>query len=131
MIPCIVFQYVEEYPTRCSCILLVFISRSLHVSGIHHAHHQEYSTASAAIGITYERWFVKCMVESAFKAGLKPLHTLYLYILDDFIALYFFNQCLSFSGQFSTINYFIYSRAPVIDDWSAVYHGPKKNWKLK
>jgi hypothetical protein len=33
-------------------IILAFISRTLHVSGIHHAHHQEYITASA-VGITY------------------------------------------------------------------------------
>jgi hypothetical protein len=46
---------------------LGFISRSLHVSGIRRAHHQERNTATAVIGITYERWIVKCMVVSAFK----------------------------------------------------------------
>jgi hypothetical protein len=46
---------------------LGFIWRSVHISGIHRAHHQEYITASAVVGITYERWIVKCMVASAFK----------------------------------------------------------------
>jgi predicted MarR family transcription regulator len=46
---------------------LGFISVSLHVSGIRRAHHQEYNTAMAVIGIAYERWFVKCVVASEFK----------------------------------------------------------------
>jgi hypothetical protein len=43
---------VFSHPTRCNYIFLAFISRTLHVSGIHHAHHQEYITASAVVGIT-------------------------------------------------------------------------------
>jgi hypothetical protein len=68
LVPCIVLQYVWVHPTRCNCITLDFIWRSLHVSGIHRAHHREYSAASAVIHITYERWIVECMVASAFKA---------------------------------------------------------------
>jgi hypothetical protein len=40
---------------------LAFISRTVHVSAIHHAHHQEYITVSAVV-VTYERWIVKCSV---------------------------------------------------------------------
>jgi NADH:ubiquinone oxidoreductase subunit 5 (subunit L)/multisubunit Na+/H+ antiporter MnhA subunit len=46
---------------------LGFISRSLHVSGIRRALHQEYITVSAVIVIIYDCWIVKCMVAFTFK----------------------------------------------------------------
>jgi hypothetical protein len=43
---------------------LALISRTLHVPGFHHAHHQEYVTAqtAAAVEIIYECGIVKCSV---------------------------------------------------------------------
>jgi hypothetical protein len=46
----VILLYVYVYAMRCNCIIFFIISRSLHVSGIHRAHHQEYNTASAVIG---------------------------------------------------------------------------------
>jgi hypothetical protein len=52
---------VTSYP-RCNYIILPFISRTLHVLGIHHAHHQEYITVSAVVAMTYDLWIMKCSV---------------------------------------------------------------------
>jgi hypothetical protein len=46
-------SYFNIYPTRRNYIILAFISRTLHVSGIYHSHHQECITASAVVCITY------------------------------------------------------------------------------
>jgi hypothetical protein len=64
MVPCLALQYVQIHPTRCNYIILAFISRTLHVSGIHHAHHQEHITASAVVGITYEHWTLHFMIRT-------------------------------------------------------------------
>jgi len=55
-LPCIVIELFKKKPTRRTNYPNLFCNKTLHVSGNHSAHHQEFSTVHSAL-VTYMQVF--------------------------------------------------------------------------